>query len=92
MSLLTVVFWTLLSLSVPQTSQLPDGWIDRVEGDIAVLIVTTDSVVFREMPLPLAVLPPGAQEGDWIIDGRVDYEQREQVMQRVLGLQRQLGR
>ena len=92
MSLVTFVFWTLLSMSTPLLSPLPDGWIDRVEGDTAVLVLRTESGSFQEVSVPLIMLPIGTEEGDCIVNGRIDDERREQVLQRVLRAQREMRR
>ena len=90
MSLATLVFWAFVSMSMSGSPPIHSGWIDRIEGNIAVIVTISAEGSFVEVPVSLLLLPVGVSEGDWIVDGSIDADEREAVTQRVLRLQRQL--
>jgi hypothetical protein len=51
-------------------------FVDRLEGEVAVLVVGG-----RERRVPLQSLPAGVREGDWLSDDltRIDPAQRERA-------------
>lgn len=73
--------------------------IDRIEGNLAVLLVGDEE---REMVVPLTDLPPGVQGGDWLIvevergrliSATLDLQETEARRQRIQAkLQRLLQR
>jgi hypothetical protein len=70
---------------------VPDGWIDRIEGGVAVVVVDHGGR-YGEAVVPLDRLPPGASEGDVLRGGRLDRLARDALRERVEGLQRHLRR
>jgi hypothetical protein len=69
-----------------------DGWVDRIEGDHAVIIQErgTDLDEWVERVVPLADLPEGVCEGDYVARGAIDREATAAMRQRIIALQRQL--
>jgi len=56
-------------------------YVDRIEGDMAVLV--EDSDAGHELPVPLSRLPDGTKEGQWVkvelpasLAGRGDFNMR----------------
>jgi len=47
-----------------ETSEPQRLYVDRIEGDMAVLV--EDSDAGREMPVPLSRLPEGTKAGQWL--------------------------
>jgi len=62
--------------------------IDRVEGELAVLLVGDESI---KLNVPLSLLPVGCKEGDLLnISFERDPEATEQAKERVSGLMEKL--
>jgi hypothetical protein len=62
--------------------------IDRVEGELAVLLVGDESI---KLNVPLSLLPAGCKEGDVLnISFERDTEETEQAKERVSGLMEKL--
>ncbi|HEX8183112.1 MAG TPA: DUF3006 domain-containing protein [Blastocatellia bacterium] len=65
------------------------AFIDRVEGDLAVVVLYDDDKV--KFNLPRKYLPEGASEGDYLnITFAVDKESREAEKQKIDGLLKKL--
>ncbi len=71
------------------TSSLSNGWIDRIEDDIAVVVVSSAGG-YVERLVPLSDLPDGVREGDVLVDGRPDPFARAALARRVRTLQGRL--
>lgn len=49
---------------MPKASEQQRLYVDRIEGDVAVLV--EDSEEGHELPVPLSRLPEGTKEGQWL--------------------------
>jgi len=67
-----------------------NGFIDRIEGDFAVLVIEADGA-FEQRDVPVSALPDGAREGDFLESGAVVPDARLSARERVRQLQRRLG-
>jgi len=69
-----------------------DGWVDRIEGDLAVILEEQGegSDEWLERVVPVSDLPAGVREGDYIAGGAVDREVTVAMLKRIIELQRRL--
>ncbi|KAL0222707.1 hypothetical protein P9112_002097 [Eukaryota sp. TZLM1-RC] len=66
------------------------GCIDRIEGDMAVVLFE-DSEVACQLDLPVVLLPSGAHEGDWIkLSLEIDHQETANRKKHIEGLIKRL--
>jgi hypothetical protein len=61
-----------------------NGWLDRIEGDQAVLLPEGEDV--EELVVPVTCLPRGAKEGVRITNGKVDKARTKKTAARMKSL------
>ncbi len=82
----------LIILFTVSTRAQADGWVDRIEGDLVVIIhePAEGGDIWVEEIRPLSDLPAGVSEGDAIVDGAVDRDATVAMLKRILALQHRL--
>lgn len=64
----------------------PTGWVDRIEGDFAVVVTDSD----EEEVLPTRCFPEPVRPGTRVVLGRVDWDETRKMRQEIDGLLRKL--
>jgi hypothetical protein len=67
-----------------------NGWLDRIEGDQAVLLPDNDGEEGEELVVPVTSLPRGAKEGVRLTNGKVDRRTTRQTAARMKSLMEDL--
>jgi hypothetical protein len=61
----------------------PTGWIDRIEGEVVVVVTEDPQVGFRQRDMPRRWFPFEIHEGDWVLFGIPVAQVREAMRERM---------